>query len=83
MACVICGAETAFGVFACSNCTDDWGRMSQIIQQWKRTKIKEVALRTQVMAIARYLCDDKGFSEQQAAELLGVSRPTIRKWRGK
>lgn len=83
MACVICGSETVDAEKACANCADDWGNISRIIERWKKAKITEVSLRTQVMGIAQFLCDQKGFSEQQAADLLGVSRPTIRSWRGK
>ena len=81
--CVLCGVELDADAKVCSACTDDFGNMQRLIDRWRKAKVSEVTLRGQVAAIASILCDQKGLSEQQAADLIGVSRLTIRSWRGK
>lgn len=82
--CVICGvALNAQAAKACAECADDWGAMQRIIDDWRKSKAKEIALRVRVAAVAVMLCEQKGLSETQAAKAIGVSRLTIRAWRGK
>lgn len=67
----------------CENCADDWGQITRMVEQWRKAKGMELALRLRISALAIYLCDEKGLSENQAAAMLSVSRQTIRAWRGK
>lgn len=83
-ACAVCGAQLRPSEsIVCERCADDWGQITRTVEQWRKAKGQELALRLRVTALAIYLCDQKGFSEVQAAAMLGVSRPTIRAWRGK
>jgi len=78
--CAVCGLNDGP---VCDACGDDWGAIGRVLERWQRAQATESRLREQVAVLVVYLCDEKGLSEIQAAKLMGVSRPTIRAWRGK
>ena len=78
--CAICTNEHGP---VCEKCAEDWGAIVSTIDRWHRWQSDTEKLQQRVKKIINFLCDVKGLSEVQAAKLLGVSRPTIRAWRGK
>lgn len=78
--CAVCGVARGP---VCDACGNDWGAIAHMIERWQRARDGEARLREQVAVLVVYLCHEKGLSEIQAAKLVGVSRPTIRAWRGK
>jgi hypothetical protein len=67
----------------CSKCSEDWGAIVATIDRWQKWQSNTEKLEARVKVLLNYLCDQRGLSEVQAAKLLGVSRPTVRAWRGK
>jgi hypothetical protein len=67
----------------CPVCADDWGQIVLTIERWQRAELSARRLQKRIEVLVVYLCDSRGLSEIQAAKLVGVSRPTIRAWRGK
>lgn len=82
--CAVCGAGLLPSEsIVCEKCSFDWGQITRVVEQWRKAKGHELFLRIRISALAVYLCDQRGLSENQAATMLGVSRQTIRAWRGK
>jgi predicted XRE-type DNA-binding protein len=79
-ACAVCGVNSGP---VCDECGDDWGAIGRTVERWQRAQESEARLRERIAVLVVYLCDERNMSEIQAARLTGVSRPTIRAWRGK
>jgi hypothetical protein len=79
-ACAVCGLADGP---VCGVCGDDWGAIARTVERWQRAQESEANLRERVAVLVVYLCDERNMSEIQAARLTGVSRLTIRSWRGK
>lgn len=79
-ACAVCGVADGP---VCDACGDDWGAIARTVKRWQRAQQSEARLRERVAVLVVYLCDKFNMSEIQAARFTGVSRPTIRAWRGK
>ena len=78
--CAVCGVNDGP---VCAECGDDWGAIARTVERWQRAQESEARLRERVAVLVVYLCDERNMSEIQAARLTGVSRQTIRAWRGK